>query len=268
MPASPIQNVLSQMSPEERNALKREIISAQKFSLWNKYYSRVRCQASVSTGATGYTYTFQGGTELRAFSYAIGQAMDGVGFPSATIATAADTNLIKASETISGENVSMYGLSVLLDSDSDAGLAQVLAPNVSVTVSMNGDQNAYRLGNVQTIPGGGGLYGFGESRVEVPALNASVQQISGALANGLPHSDDFYPFPQPVLWSSAGRADSTFIVKLRVERTVSFSTTELDRAAAAGVAAWTHPTPPERGTYVGFTVHLFSRQISPRSQNQ
>ena len=268
MPASPLNNVRAALNPADRAAFDRQLLASQKFSLWNKYYSRVRCQSTVTTGAAGYTYTFAGGTELRAFSYAIGQAMDGVGFPSSTIATPADTNLIKASETISGENVAIYGLSLLLDADSDAGLAQVLVPNLSVTISMNGDQNSYRLGNAQVVPGGGGLYGFGESRVEVPALNQSVTNISGALANGMPHSDDFYPFPQPIAWTSAGKADSTFIVKLRIERTVSFTTTELDRAAASGVAAWTHPEGTARGTYVGFTVHLFSQQVSPRSQNQ
>lgn len=268
MPASPLQNVRAAMNPTERAAFDKALLSSQKFSLWNKYYSRVRAQASVTTGPTGYTYTFASGTELRAFGYAIGQSMDGVGFPAATIATPADTNLIKASETISGENVIIYGMSLLLDADSDAGLAQVLVPNLSVTISMNGDQNSYRLGNAQVVPGGGGLYGFGESRVEVPTLNSSLSNISGALANGLPHSDDFYPFPQPISWTSAGRADSTFIVKLRVEREVNFTTASLDRAAGAGVAAWTHPSPPDRGTFVGFTVHLFSQQISPRSQNQ
>jgi hypothetical protein len=267
MPAASLPNVYANMSAEEKASFKRQILDGQKFSLWNKYHSRVRLQSAFAETASGYDYTFSAGTELRAFSYAIGQDMQGVGFPSGYTAQPNDTNLIKGSETISGENVLIYGLSCLLDSDTDAQLAQVVAPNVSVTVALNGDQNSYRMGNVQLVPGGGGLYGFGQSNVEVPALNASVTNISGALANGLPSADNFYAFPQPILWTASGRADSTLIVKLRVEHACTYSTTQKDRAAASGVAAWTHPTPPERGTYVGFSVHLFSRQISPRSQN-
>jgi hypothetical protein len=244
----------------------------QQFSLWNKYYSTVRFQATV---AAGFTYTFAQGLELRAFGYAVGQDMGPVGFPSGTTpATLADTNLQKPGETVAGETVTVYGISLLLTSDSDAQLAKMLWPNISCLLSLNGDNQVFKLGTPEFIPQAGGLCGFGDSYVVTPSLAESLSTRSGVLNNGLAQVANFFPFPEPIIWRPSGNADSALIVKLKVERPVVYTTlVAADRAAVAGssttqgTAAWNHPTGTALGTYVTVKCHLHSRQTADRSQN-
>lgn len=239
----------------------------QRYSTWNKYYSTVRFQFA-RTGAGPFTWTVAAGTELRAFGYGLGQDMGGVGFPSGTSpATLAETNLQQASATLAGEKVRIWGMSCLLTSDSDAFLAKLLFPNLSVQLSLNGDQTVFKLGTPEIIPGGGGFNGFGDSFIQQPPLPDTYVSRSGAMSNGLPHAGNFYPFPQPVIWSPQGETDSNLVVKIKAERAVS--TTSTDRAGAAGVAAYTSPaaTAGTLGTYVTLKVHFWSRQNAPRSVN-
>lgn len=255
------------MHPAERAELARAVGAEQRSVLFNKYFSTVRFQAAV-TGT--FTYTFAAGTELRAFGYAQGDPMNTavIGFPAGRVATPADTNLISASETIGGERVIIEGISIYLHEDSDAQLAQVLFPNVSVTLAMNGARQLWPLGTMSMLPCSAGLTGLGTSFVTAPDIASSIARPLGALTNGVSEASNFYPLPQPIFWEPKGAADSTMICKLRVEQTSAYTTLlAADRAAAAGIAAWTHPAGTAIGTYVDVKVCFWSRQVAPLSQN-
>lgn len=241
----------------------------QRYSNWNKYYSKVRFQATSALVGAVTTFTFPA-QELRLFGYAQGQDLGPFGFGVGNQATLAETNLITQSSTLSGETVRIYGLSLLPSAESEATFVKALWTHISVQFSLNGDQMAYRLGTPENIPGGGGLTGFGNSFVQQPALPDSYVSREGALSNGVAHMGNFFPFPQPVIWLPQGDTDSTLIVKLRLERAVTFTST--NRLAAAGVAAYTAPVaaagmPGVVGTFVSVMGHLWSKQTAPRSRN-
>lgn len=247
--------------------LEAAVARAKRVSTWNKYYSKVRFQFAL-TGAGPFVYTCPAGTEQRAFGYSFGQDMSAVGFPAGTNATLADTNLQQAGVTNAGETVLVYGISLQLCETSDPTLAALLWPNLSVALSLNGDQTSFKLGTAAMVPGSGGLHGQGLSLVAAPAIAEPIASRVGSVSNGVPSVSNFYPIPEPVVWAASGSPDSNLIIKLRCERAAAY-TTQLaaDRAAAAGIMAWTHPAANGPGTFVDCLVSLWSRQVSGRSQN-
>lgn len=265
MSAELVNSVLGSMTREQRASFLKTLRSGERSSTWTKYYSTVRFGFN-RTGADPFTYTVANGTEYRAFGYAIGQDMSTVaGFAAGTTATFAETNLQTAGQSVSGDKVIIYGISVLLCADSDSQLTKLLWRNVSVALSINGDDPTFRLGTPEFIPGAGGLTGFGADGVVTPDLASSINTRNGAMANGLQSSTNFLPFPQPVIWNPAGQTDSSLVVRLRAERDVQYTTLVATRAAAAGVAAWVPATAAQ--AQVILKVHLHARQLSPRGEN-
>ncbi len=234
------------------------------------YYSHVRFQWTPTLVSSTTTWTLQQGSQVQAFNYAQGAVITGAGFPSATIATPLDTNLIKQGETIGGETVKVYGLSFLLDTDADAELTRLTFANVSVRIGLNGDQNIYNFGPLSMMPGGGGLHGIGRSdAVESPLLDRYA--MVGALSNGLPGTANYFRLPTPILWKPPGSSDASLTITCKVERTVTF--TSVNRTASApasgstGTQAYTAPTSTNLGTYTGGWFRLHSVTKSARSSN-
>lgn len=240
--------------------------TGQRFRLWNNYYSIVRFQAVVSVVGAVTTLTFQQ-QELRPFSYRINDPLIGAGFdPTLGNATEAETNLVKAGETIAGEQLEVDGISLMPSSITDIGLWKLLIANISVVISMDGDSHRYRLGRVDMIPGSGGTFGNGVTPTLVPDLGSSLNTDS-SFANGWPVVDNFYPFPQPLIWTPSGETDSNFNVVLRLVR--QQVVVETGRAAAAGVAPFTPPTiAGQFGTFIDIMCRLHSMQRGARSVNQ
>jgi hypothetical protein len=252
---------------------KRQIIPAvdsgptgQRFRLWNNYYSIVRFQALVSVVPPTTTLTFQQ-QQLRPFGYRIGDNLTQAGFDASFgAATEAETNLVKAGETIAGEQLEVDGISLMNSPISDIGVYKQLISNMSVVISMDGDSHRYRLGRPDMIPGSGGTFGAGFTATAVPSLIESLS-TDAAFANGWPVVDNFYPFPQPLIWTPSGETDSTFNVVLSLVRQQVF--VETARAAADGVAGFTPPTlPGQFGTFIDIMVRLHSEQRAARSVNQ
>lgn len=250
--------------PTQRTDLRRQMgVPAQRFKLWNAYYSVVRFAGTV-TAVVGppatTTVTWQGGVEFRPFSYRILDPLTSAGFPAAfgpgALATQADTNLVKASETNAGEQVMVHGISVMPGLTTDFGAWNFLGDNLSVVISMDGDARRYRLGRPFMIPASGGNYGGIGASVITPFQ-------SGTWANGVPDIANYYPFPEPMLWSSSGETDSNFNVVLRLERGVSLTSTTV---------AGSSPTPAgsgvDFGSYVDYMVRLHTSQTGARSLNQ
>lgn len=233
-------------------------IPQQRFKLWNAYFSIVRFAGTVTTAAGNTTVAWQGGTELRPFSYRIGDALTAAGFPAIfgpnALATQCDTNLVKASETNAGEQVLVYGISLMPSLTTDAGAWSWLNDNMSVVISMDGDAKRYRLGRPFMIPASGGSYGLGASVVTPTQM--------GQWSNGMPDIANYYPFPEPMLWTSSGETDSNFNVVLRLERSVSLTTvTGTGSPTPAGSGA-------DFGSFVDCLVRLHTSQTGNRSLNQ
>jgi hypothetical protein len=235
--------------------------------LWNTYYSIVRFQAAVSVASPVTTLTFAAGTELRAFSYKIGDALTTAGFDvSVGNATEADTNLVNAGATIAGELVKVNGCSLMPSQITDIELFKSLEANMSVAISMNGDAQRYRLGRMMMLPGAGGVMGGGPTTAITPNLGNAVE-LSQGWSNGWPDIANFFPFPMPMIWSPSGETDSNFNLVLKLWRQVVW--VETARAAASGVNAYTPPTAVGQfGTFVDVMVRLHSEQTAPRSVNQ
>lgn len=240
----------------------------EKAQLWNNYYSMVRFQATVSVALGVTTLTFPVQT-LRPFSYQVGGAVPGV---DATFgpATEAETNIVTASQTIAGQLVRVGGLSIMPSSVTDIEIWKTLIAAMSVSISMDGGANAYKLGRPDMLPGSGGTFGAGPTLALSPDLNSS-QLISSGFSNGWPTVDNYYPFPQPLIWSPSGETDSNFNVVITLQR--QQVVVETARAAAGGppitLAAYTPPTAAGQfGSFADFMVRLHTEQTFPRSVNQ
>jgi len=278
--------ILSQLSPDDQAALVsavcgtvqnvagggRQAIPAvdrgptgQRYRTWNNYYSVVRFQAAVSVVGAITTLTFAT-QALRPFSYRINDVLTGAGFD-ATLgnATEAETNLVKAGETVGGEQLEIDGISIFPSSITDIGIWKQLVANISVVVSYDGDGRRYRLGRADMIPASGGTFGSGVNTTLVPDLAASSKVDSG-FSNGWPVVDNFYPFPQPLLWTPGGETDSNFNIVLTLVRQQVI--VETARASAPGVAPYNPPTVVgQQGTFADFMVRLHSEQRAARSSN-
>lgn len=244
----------------QRTDARRDMgIPKQRFKLWNAYFSVVRFAATVTTAAGNTSVAWNGGVEQRPFSYRIGDPLITAGFPAAfgpnAPATQADTNIVKASETNAGEQVLVHGISIMPTLTTDFGAWNALNDNMSVVISMDGDARRYRLGRPFMIPASGGNYGGIAVSVITPAQ-------TGVFANGVPDIANYYPFPEPLLWTSSGETDSNFNVVLRLERGVTVT-------APTGT---TSPTPAGSGTdfgsYVDLMCRLHTSQTGDRSLNQ
>jgi hypothetical protein len=230
------------------------------------YYSTVRYQAAITTVGAVTTYRIAAGSERRAFGYGIGDPLSAAGFgTSAPSANTLHTNLINRAQTNAGEEVVIHGISAYLSAESDPLLAAMLFERTSLVISLNGDQQQFRLGRLAFIPGGGGLHGAGHTSLQRPGQSDQTRLFSVA-TNGLPGRENFYPLPFPIKWASAGRPDSNLVLVSKVEADVVLAATA--RAADTGVEAWTPPsTEGDLGTYVDVVFKFITETRAARSVN-
>jgi hypothetical protein len=229
---------------------------------WNSYFSRCRI---TSNSLTADQYIVSAGQEVTAFGYARGNDMTAGGQPGYQ-AKSSDTNIVTPSQTIAGENVVIYGIGINVGGMSDANLLKQLDPNVSVKLRVNSTTD-YLLGTPSMLPSPSGLFGSSEAWSVAPSLPDQVSRNIGAMSNGVPHASNFFPFPEPFMWYSAGNGDSNVQVILRVENQVAtiaqFSS--VARAAATGVAPYTPPTAAQ--TWVDWMIILIGQTVLPESVN-
>jgi hypothetical protein len=158
------------------------------------------------------------------------------------------------------------GISIMPSDVTDIGVWKQLGSNISVVISMDGDANRYRLGRVNMIPGSGGTFGNGRTPTLLPDLGSSLN-TDNSFSNGWPVIDNYYPFPQPLMWTPSGETDSNFNVVLRLVRQQVI--TETARVAATGVAPFTPPTSVGQfGTFADYMVRLHTDQTFARSVNR
>jgi hypothetical protein len=252
---------LRNLNAAMREKIARHFGGVQTQSKWNCYYSRVRF---TCTSISALSYQIAAGAIVNAFSYGRGGADMASAGLSGVQSTTADTNIITPNQTVAGESVLIEGVGLIALTQSDANLLKAADQNISVTIKTNGTTD-YLLGIPSMIPSPGGLFGASEAWSTVPSLPDQLSRSVGVISNGLPHISNYLPLPEPMLWSSAGRGDSTFNIQLKVERTVAtlaqFSGAA--RTAASGVAPYTPPTAAQ--TFIDYMVVLVGVTLNPLS---
>jgi hypothetical protein len=232
------------------------------------YWSTVRVGGTVAANTLTVDTTAR-----KAFQYAVGQDMTIAGFTSTT-AGFADTNLLRAGETLDNSDVWIWGLAAELCPNSEPALAARLWRECIVELSLNGTQSI-KLGTLGMFPGAGGLYGVGQSALLIPDLATAGRGVDGgagaafgSMSNGNPMGGNFLKFPQPFKWGAVGNggADASLSVIVTPTRAITIALAAT-RAAAAGEQAWTQPTTGNAGTFCDIRFRLVSVAVSRRSQN-
>jgi hypothetical protein len=240
------------------------------------YFSRIRFEPTITDNTSNVVYTFAQGQSVNAFDYGQGGTMAGAGFVAGgtgfTVATAADTNLTTAAGRVTNgsDMVVVDAICFLPTPKSDPVLLKALIAELSVTGGFGGNLTDYRFGNPLFLPGGGGLYGGGQSALAVAGTNDSKGQINGFISNGLPGAGDMWPQDDAIVWMPKPEADSDFAMQVRCNRTVSVTVNA--RTAGSGGIAPAAVAPPVTagadGTFVEFLVRLVGTQIGPRSRSR
>ncbi len=258
---------LAQVPPDIRSLIADDAIKSQKSVLAFPYYSTVRIQ-TTRTGSTAFTYAYAGGT-VKAFTYAQGDTMSAAGFPTTTVGTQAETNLLQASQTRDNSDVMIWGLAAYLTPDSDPEIARWVWRNSGIFLSLSGT-DTFQVGRLEMLPSAGGLYGSGVSLLTDPPLGQSRDNAEGFVNNGNPMAGNFLRFPNAVRWNAngSGKKDTTLQIQLQTNA-FTVTPTPTTRAAATGVAAYTAPsgTAGTPGTYCDIVFRLVSVSISERSEN-
>jgi hypothetical protein len=249
------------LTTAQKKELARHLGSKQTQTKWNSYYSRVRFTADT---LAANVYSLAAGGYVQAFGYGRNQDMAAAGLAGVR-ATPADTNILTANQTIAGEMVLIEGVSIIMLAQSDANFAKRLDQTVSVKIKTNGTTE-YLLGIPSMVPGCGGLFGSSEAWSVTPSIPDALSRSVGALSNGIPHSSNFMPLPEPMLWSSAGKGDSTFNVELKVEYAAA-TIAQFGSAARSAIAdyqqAYTPPTAAQ--TFVDYMIVLVGCTVNPLS---
>jgi hypothetical protein len=271
-----------QMSPALR------ALSSQQRVTDYPYYSSVCWRAEkeavlVEQVLTGHSYSFARGELRRAFAYGRGQDGGIAGFTTATdgLMTLAETNLVKAHETIGGQTVQIDGLAVFVKPAMTDGahymqarLLAMIATNVSIQLSVNGDENLFPVGTAQQIPAAGGIVGTGNDDLSfIPTTydKAPLTNEIGApfpfCQNGWQTRGNYYRLPSGVIWSPAGNADSMLNVLFTNERSFQVVTGGTpERIQAQGVGGEGTPIFAPTSVGVVLTVQLIAQVVGQRTR--
>jgi hypothetical protein len=270
-----INQYIASLPPEVRAAIVQSGIQDARAILPTPYWSTVRFGATVAAN----TATIAAGTQAKAFQYSIGQDMTVAGFTTTT-ATGADTNLLRAGETLDNSDVYIYGLAADPTPNSEPRILENLWRDCLVELSLNGT-SSIRLGTLNMFPGAGGLYGVGKSNLVLPSAQDTGRGADGGggtamsyLSNGNPMGGNFLRFPQPFKWCGVGTGgvDATLSIIVTLTRAVSIPLAATRAAVAggantSGTGAWTQPATGGVGTIADIRFRLVSVSIAKRSVN-
>lgn len=226
------------------------------------YYSTVKLQAlAVGNNPGPYTYTIATGQEVRAFSYGVRTPGTAAGF---TVGdgnmTPAETNLQTANQTNNGQHVVIYGLGCIIEPGgitegtglgfTDGRLVAEIATNVSIEISLNGDEQRYRLGKLANIEGHGGIRGSGYDSLG-PQPIAGGRPGFDFMTNGSPVEHNYFRMPEGMIWKPKGSTDGELNIILTVVRDIvlhsggdvanNIAPQGADELGAAGVRGYEFP---------------------------
>lgn len=224
------------LTPGQAQAL-AAVKGQKRLTSW-PYFSKVKFVAPTPDAAPGpFTYQITRGTQARAFSYGVQQQMQAGGFTGADgNATIADTNLTVANQTTGGQNVLIHGIALqllpsslhLADGEAlprrvrpaDWRLVGALWESVSVELSLNGDENRFRLGTMGMLPGAGGVTGGGEDISGRVSADAGQKDIDYP-TNGWAVRSNFFRVPEGLVWRNQSNADSMLNVIFTVQNDIT-----------------------------------------------
>lgn len=278
------------LTPGQQQAL-RAVKGQKRITSW-PYYSKVKFVAPTADAAPGpYTYTINRGVEARAFSYGVQQPFQAAGFTAADgNATIADTNLTVANQTTGGQNVLIHGIALQLLPSSlhlndgqplprrvraaDYAFAAALWESCSVELSLNGDENRFRLGTMGMLPGAGGITGGGQDLSGRTSADAGQKDIDYP-TNGWPVRSNFFKVPEGLIWRNQSNADSMLNVIFTVqnqinilsggspENSIAVTGQDVPAALVQGQLGYIFPTE----LVVSVQVFLVGEVIGPRTRS-
>lgn len=247
--------------------------SQRSVNAW-PYYSRV-IVSCLATGPGPFAYAIPTGQQAIAFGYAFGAAnvVPIIGAGAAVPATIADTNLTNPNQTVKKEAVMVYGVSITIGVPSSPDgeqfgsrqLMQWCADSLSLQVTGGGGDVIAKLGPLGMHAGRSGLFGPGQEATQISDLISSLSPATTSPTLANPNTTSYFAFPYGISWASSGTPspDAEFGIVVRSERAFA-GVAPADRPAAAGVAAWTHPS----ALKVELLFELITNTQSLRSSNQ
>ena len=219
-------------------------IGGQPQPQYNMYFSRVRFTSTVST--TPFQYTIASGQKVVAFGYGVGQSAVAGGLP--LNATASDTSVQQAGQTINAEFCLIRGVALFIASGSELTLAKQLDPSVNVQLILG--STAYQLGIPTMSPGWGGFSGTTESNIVNPNLYEQFSKGIGGFSNGLPVAGNTKSLPRSLLWMPPGKGTaSNMNVTLTSTANALLPSNEISADRAAGAAGATYNGAPSAWTH-------------------
>lgn len=276
----------AQLDPCAQDQL--DVLEGQRRLTSWPYYSTVKFLATRTGTPPGpYTYDIPAGAEVRAFAYRVGIDKRVAGYTLGDgNATFADTNLQQASQTIGGQNVLVHGLAIqivpaglhLNDGQAvphrvrlpDQTLLAALYEAVAVTLSLNGDENQFRLGTIGLIPGAGGLIGSNGANLigQAPAADGGRAAGIGHPTNGWATRSNFFKVPEGLIWRNQSNADSQLNLVFNVNRAirvVSGGSPENNVAVSGVDTAGVYLYPTE--LFVELKIFLVGQVVGPRTRS-
>jgi hypothetical protein len=264
--AMQLQHIKQTVPAASRRAIMEAALSSQTVQKQRNFYSTLRFAWTTTGAVDPVVYSLAAGRRV-AFSYGVGETDPAQsGFVSYGSMTELETNVQQKNDT-GGAIVQIYGLSIQIGELSDADLVKQLFASAYADITLNGVDRYVLLGRLSRIPGAGGLYGVGETRVQTPG----IQEVTGrttALTNGIPDASNFLKLAEPLTWHPVGHNESRFGVRIDIPRALTHSTA-VRPAIANYQAAYTPPSALNaRGTYVDLIVNLHTIESMPRSTQQ
>mgnify|MGYP006297009139 CR=1 FL=1 len=253
------------VQPGVRKQIQREAIASQLVDLSKYYYSRIRFEAN-SLAAGLLTFLPE---ERYAFGYELRQDVDG---HAGHAATYADTNILEARSTNSGETAHIVGMAIRPTPTSDAVLMNLMDQIMSVSLRLD-NREVFWLGNPSDIPGSSQL-AKGQSFAIPTDMGSEVAPIWTPTQKGENLWSDYLPFPTPIIWRPGDRADSKLDVAFRLYETFTHDVgvaRAQDNDPATAASFQSSYTPPaalgDPGTYVDFMCKLYVQTEGGRSVN-
>lgn len=255
----------AQVDPSVRQTIQAQGVASQKSLDSFKYWSTIRFQSVRSGASPNFIYTITP-QQRKAFAYGAGGSATVAGFAAAYQSGLQDTNLNQPSQTNDNANFTFDRINCFIRQDqfTEARLIAEIFRVCDVQLQMSG-QTIFRVGSLEQIPGGFGLFGAQSSIVSPGALPATEGQLFQYIQNGNPQAPSAYYLDQPITWAAVGggQKDSSLNIVVNQNAQVQIAG-GADRVFAAGTtAAFTAATAP----YVDLTFVLTGTSVANRSQN-
>jgi hypothetical protein len=264
-----------------RRQIQSEALASQRVAANKIYYSRIRFAWELKKEPEIGTFVCLNPTTRFAFGYQLQQDVDG---HAGHRATYADTNLLEARSTNSGEVVSIVGIGVRHTPISDAFLASLMDQFVAVTLRVDNDA-LLRMGNPSDIPGAAQTTD-GTTYCLWPNALDQFGKVFVPTQKGRASQENFLVLGEPIIWKPSNK-DSKLDIEFQNYESICWKLPDEreyleptccqepeipngPRNSAEGFQGpYKHPEKVgDPGTFVDYFVKLYCQTDSTRSVNQ